>query len=70
MITVKALWKNNAQPAKKIKIAVAFNDFFGGGVTDDNGEVDFDLEPGDGQIFYQGYSIYIGKIDEIITIHV
>jgi hypothetical protein len=69
MITVKAFWKNNVQPAKKIKIVVAFKDFFGGGVTDENGEVDFDLKPGHGQIFYKGYSIYIGKIDEIITIH-
>ncbi|BAU66649.1 hypothetical protein STA3757_40540 [Stanieria sp. NIES-3757] len=59
MITVKALGKNNAQPAKKIKIAVAFKEFFRGGVTDDNGEVDFDLKPGHGQIFYKGYSIYI-----------
>ncbi|AFZ34325.1 hypothetical protein Sta7437_0731 [Stanieria cyanosphaera PCC 7437] len=70
MITVKAFWRNNALPAQKIKIAVAFNDFFGGGVTDDNGEIDFDLEPGHGQIFYRGCPIYIGKIDEIITIHI
>jgi hypothetical protein len=66
MITIKVVHKDSGKPAKGYKVSVGFDGFFRGVTdskyTDDQGEVHFDNDPGDGEVYVSGNTVYKGRI--------
>ncbi len=74
MVTVKVIYRNNGKPAKDEKVALGF-DSWARGVTqdvwsDEAGEAHFDADPGDGDIFVNGSTVYKGDIRGRVIVYI
>lgn len=66
MFTIKVIDSNSGRPASGKKVQVFFNGFFRGNTscqyTDNEGEVHFDYDNGDGQVYVGSQEVYKGYI--------
>ena len=74
MFSVKVVWKATGKPAKGRRVSVAFDGMFRGVTrdlyTDEDGNADFDYDPGRGTIFVDGTTAYQGRIEGRVVVYV
>ena len=75
MVTVKVIWESTGKPAKGKRVSLGFDGLLTGGFTDseftdDNGEVHFETDPRDGQVYVDGKSKYKGRISGRVVIYI
>lgn len=81
MFTIRVLYESNGQPARDVAVFVSNSALFGWsrqGKTDDNGEVDFDLNPTNkgtvtvdpGFFSKTKHNVYEGPLKGRITVYV
>lgn len=58
MFTIRVIERDSGRPAEGVVVSVSFSGFFGGHtgdeITDENGEVEFDCDPGNGTVYVGG----------------
>ena len=55
MFTIRVIDRDSGLPAEDVVVSVSFSGFFGGHtedvITDENGEAEFDADPGEGTVY-------------------
>ena len=73
MFSVKVVWKRTGKPAKGMKVGVAFDGLRGmtrDQCTDEDGNTDFNYDPGPGTIFVSGRTAFKGRIEGRVVVYV
>lgn len=75
MITVKVLYESSGKDAEGKKVALYLSRFLASGVTDSQwtdfrGEVHFDVESCDGEVYVNGSTKYKGHLSGRITVYI
>lgn len=74
MVSVKVIYSSTGKPATSQKVSVGFDGWTRGfsktEYTDKNGEVHFDNDPGNGTIYVNGNSKYVGRIEGMKVIYI
>jgi hypothetical protein len=74
MVTVKVIYQSSGKPAEGKKVALYVNRFMASGVTDgqytdSNGEVHFDIESTDGEVYVDGSTKHKGRLVGRVVIY-
>jgi hypothetical protein len=73
MFTIKLVDRSSGQPVKSQRVAVGFDGWRGvtsDEWTDSDGEVHFDNDNGNGEVYVNGKTSYKGKIEGRVVIYV
>jgi len=75
VFTVKVISSSSGKPYQGARVAVSFDGFITGGVTNDvrtdsNGEAHFDHDPRSGKIFVDGKKVFEGWIEGRVVVYV
>jgi hypothetical protein len=72
MITVKVYHESSGEPAIDKIVSLGVEEMFrtDGQFTDIDGEALFNVEPCDGKVFVNGYTVYKGRLRERIVVYV
>jgi hypothetical protein len=74
MVTIQLITKSSGKPAKNEKVSLGFDGFYGGVTrkewTNDQGEVHFDKDPGNGEVYHNGSTVYKGRIEGRVVVYI
>lgn len=81
MFTIRVISSSTGKPARSVSVSVSFDGFFGGVTksvyTDDEGEAEFDYNPGSGKIYVNeggfmaiSQEVYHGPIQGRKTVYI
>jgi hypothetical protein len=73
MLTIKVIERQSGRPMKREKVGICFSGWTGGCTdewTDYEGDAHFDLNPGNGEVFFNGKSVYKGRIEGRVVVYV
>lgn len=74
MITIKVVRESTGHPVKGSRVTAGFSGFSRGitnhEYTDDKGEVHFDVDPGQGEVYVDGSTKYKGRISGRIVVYI
>ena len=73
MFTIKVVSSSSGNPIKGKRVRVGFKGLRGmtvNGHTDSNGEVHFNNDPGEGEVYVDGRSKFKGKIKGRVVIYI
>ncbi|MBK8370363.1 MAG: hypothetical protein IPL20_03095 [Saprospiraceae bacterium] len=74
MISVKVLSKNSGNPIKNQKVCIGFSGFWRGfssnEYTNQDGEVHFNNDPGEGTIYINGKNSYQGRLAGLKIVYI
>jgi hypothetical protein len=73
MVSVKVVWTRDGKPAEGRKVAVSFHGARGitdAQFTNRQGEVHFDVTPGEGEIYVDGNSKHRGRVEGRVVVYV
>ncbi len=73
MVSVRIFSKTSGKPLKNMRVCIGFSGFTRGFspnlYSDNNGEVHFNNDPGEGSIYVNGKEVYKGTISGMRTIY-
>jgi len=74
MVTVQVFWESTGKPVKGSRVSIEIDGFSGGVTnyefTDDNGEVHFNVDPGQGKVYVDGSTKFKGRISGRILVYI
>jgi hypothetical protein len=74
MVTVKVCYASNGKPAKSKRVSLGFSGLTRGvsgpEFTDFSGETHFDANPGSGEVYVDGKSVYKGRLSGRVVVYI
>ena len=74
MVSVRVIWESSGKPASGQRVCVGFDGIFRGMTkevfTDSSGDVNFDNDPGTGEVYVNGSKKYTGNISGRTVVYI
>jgi hypothetical protein len=74
MVSVKVCWQSSGKPASNQRVMLSFDAMTRGvsqsGITDGQGNVDFDVSSGTGKIIVNGTTKHHGRLEGRVTVYI
>lgn len=73
MVTIKVLSKSTGKPLQGRRVSIGFSGLRGitsAQFTDSNGDAHFNVEPGQGEVYVDGNTVYKGYLSGRIVVYV
>lgn len=70
MITIRVIYSSNGNPAKDKRVSAETKSYSKDQYTNAQGDVDFDLTPGDGQVWVDGTVVHRGYLEGRVSVYI
>jgi hypothetical protein len=70
MITIKVIYSSDGKPAKDKRVSASTSSYSQDQYTNSQGDVDFDLTPGDGKVWVDGSVVHQGYLEGRVSVYI
>jgi len=70
MITIKVIYSSDGKPAKDKRVSASTRSYSQDQYTNAQGDVDFDLTPGDGKVWVDGSVVHQGYLEGRVSVYI